>query len=200
MPSYLRANRVASVPTTRLSNHAWSMHGLQPITSSVSHWSKLRCPSDRQRGSTTCLQAFSNATTNYAACRRPQGCSFRGRPTKHRKLCQRVEASIALQGAPGILIGLGALFAGVAFAAFLLAAIPTVVVCMASPEHGPHLQLKKTPCMPSPVMDVQSIRRAARAMETMLYTVEREVPETAAAMRLSSMELSDAIEEVTLLG
>lgn len=34
----------------------------------------------------------------------------------------------------------------------------------------------------------------------MLYTVEREVPETAAAMRLSSMELSDAIEEVTLLG
>ncbi len=36
-------------------------------------------------------------------------------------------------------------------------------------------------------------------MEVMLLTVEREIPETAAAMRLSSMELSDAIEEVTLL-
>ena len=47
---------------------------------------------------------------------------------------------------------------------------------------------------------MQSIRRAARAMETMLCTVERELPETAAALRLSSMELSDAIEEVTLLG
>lgn len=50
------------------------------------------------------------------------------------------------------------------------------------------------------VLNLQSIQRAARAMETMLYTVEREVPETAAAMRLSSMELSDAIEEVALLG
>ena len=46
---------------------------------------------------------------------------------------------------------------------------------------------------------LQSVKRAARAMEVMLYTVERELPETAAAMRLSSMELSDAIEEVTLL-
>ena len=46
---------------------------------------------------------------------------------------------------------------------------------------------------------LQSVKRAARAMEVMLYTVERELPETAAAIRLSSMELSDAIEEVTLL-
>lgn len=33
----------------------------------------------------------------------------------------------------------------------------------------------------------------------MLYTVERELPDTAAALRLSSLELSDAIEEVSLL-
>ena len=36
-------------------------------------------------------------------------------------------------------------------------------------------------------------------MEVMLCTVEREIPDTAAAVRLSSMEISDAIEEVTLL-
>jgi len=47
---------------------------------------------------------------------------------------------------------------------------------------------------------LQSVRRAAQAMEAMLYTMEREIPETAAAVRLSSMEMSDAIEEVTLLG
>ena len=45
----------------------------------------------------------------------------------------------------------------------------------------------------------QSLRRAARAAEIMLYTVERELPDTAAALRLSSLELSDAIEEVSLL-
>ena len=47
---------------------------------------------------------------------------------------------------------------------------------------------------------MQSIRRAALAMEATLYTVEQEIPETAAAVRLSSIELSDAIEEVSLLG
>ena len=67
----------------------------------------------------------------FSECRQPQRRSLRGRPTKHRQLCQQVEASIALQGAPGILIGLGAFFAGVALAAFLLAAIPTLVVCTA---------------------------------------------------------------------
>ena len=48
-------------------------------------------------------------------------------------------------------------------------------------------------------VSVQSLRRAARAAEIMIYTVERELPETAAALRLSSLELSDAIEEVSLL-
>ena len=46
---------------------------------------------------------------------------------------------------------------------------------------------------------MQSIRRAALAVEATLYTLEREVPDTAAAVRLSSLELSDAIEEVSLL-
>ena len=46
---------------------------------------------------------------------------------------------------------------------------------------------------------MQSIRRAALAAEATLYTLEREVPDTAAAVRLSSLELSDAIKEVSLL-
>lgn len=80
-------------------------------------------------------------------------------------------ATVALHGAPGLLIGFGVFLAGAALAAFLLAAIPTLM----------------------------SIRRAALAVEATLYTLEREVPDTAAAVRLSSLELSDAIEQVSLL-
>jgi len=41
---------------------------------------------------------------------------------------QRVEATIALQGTPGLLVGLGAFLAGAALAAFLVAAIPVLLV------------------------------------------------------------------------
>lgn len=64
-------------------------------------------------------------------------------------------------------------------------------LCHKHSTHIPSLGHKGCP--------LQSVRRAAQAMEVMLHTVEREIPETAAAMRLSSMEMSDAIEEVTLL-
>lgn len=37
-------------------------------------------------------------------------------------------------------------------------------------------------------------------MRAVLRTVDRELPDTAAALRLSGLELSDAIEEVSLLG
>ncbi|KAA6429262.1 MAG: hypothetical protein FRX49_00658 [Trebouxia sp. A1-2] len=103
-------------------------------------------------------------------CRHTATPAFRPRPAV-RLFRQRVEATVALQGTPGLLVGLGAFLAGAALAAFLVAAIPVLL----------------------------SVRRAAQAMEVMLHTVEREIPETAAAMRLSSMEMSDAIEEVTLL-
>ena len=36
-------------------------------------------------------------------------------------------------------------------------------------------------------------------MQSVLRSVERELPDTAAAVRLSGLELSDAIEEVSLL-
>ena len=133
MLSCLPANCVAPVLTTsRLSSHALSMPGMQPSKSTALQWRKLGCFSTRLKGQfTELLQMCSNSIRNYVAYRQPQGCSLRGTPTKHKKLCQQVEASIALQGAPGILIGVGALFAGVALAAFLLAAIPTLVVSTA---------------------------------------------------------------------
>lgn len=38
------------------------------------------------------------------------------------------------------------------------------------------------------------------AMETLIYTVEEEVPDTAASLRLSGLEIADCVEEVTALG
>lgn len=61
-------------------------------------------------------------------CRGQQSHFLSTLPTKHTKLSQPTKASIALQGAPGLLIGLGAFLAGIALAAFLLAAIPTLLV------------------------------------------------------------------------
>ena len=47
---------------------------------------------------------------------------------------------------------------------------------------------------------LQSMRRTALAMELLLHTVEREIPDTAATVRLSGLEMADAIQEVSLLG
>ena len=46
----------------------------------------------------------------------------------------------------------------------------------------------------------QAWRRTAMALECLVRVLEAEVPDTAATLRLSGMELSDAIEEVSLLG
>lgn len=69
------------------------------------------------------------------------------------------------------LLSLAALIAGVSLAAFLVAAIPSVL----------------------------AFRRTAIALESLAAAVEAEVPDTAAAVRLSGFELSDCIEEVALL-
>lgn len=45
----------------------------------------------------------------------------------------------------------------------------------------------------------QATRQTMLEMQAVLRTVERELPDTAAAVRLSSLEMSDAIEEVSLL-
>ena len=46
----------------------------------------------------------------------------------------------------------------------------------------------------------QAWRRAANSVEALALSLQREVPDTAATMRLSGLELADAIGEVTLLG
>lgn len=46
---------------------------------------------------------------------------------------------------------------------------------------------------------MQQTRQTMLEMQSVLRMVERELPDTAAAVRLSGLELSDAIEEVSLL-
>lgn len=46
---------------------------------------------------------------------------------------------------------------------------------------------------------VQTARQTMLEMQQVLRTLDRELPDSAAAVRLSGLELSDAIEEVSLL-
>lgn len=46
---------------------------------------------------------------------------------------------------------------------------------------------------------VQTARHTMLELQQVLRTLDRELPDTAAAVRLSGLELSDAIEEVSLL-
>ena len=46
---------------------------------------------------------------------------------------------------------------------------------------------------------MQQSRQTMLEMQNVLRSMEQELPDTAAAMRLSSLELSDAIEEVSML-
>ena len=50
-----------------------------------------------------------------------------------------------------------------------------------------------------PFATLQAMRRSARALELLLLTVQAEVPDTAATLRLSGMELADCIQEVGAL-
>ena len=46
---------------------------------------------------------------------------------------------------------------------------------------------------------MQATRQTMLEMQSVLRIVDQELPDTAAAVRLSGLELSDAIEEVSLL-
>ncbi len=61
-------------------------------------------------------------------------------------------------------------------------------------------RVKTSDSAPALPCSLQSMRRTALAMELLLHTVEREVPDTAATVRLSGLEVADAIQEVSLLG
>ncbi|EFN54916.1 hypothetical protein CHLNCDRAFT_134624 [Chlorella variabilis] len=69
------------------------------------------------------------------------------------------------------MLAAGTCILGVSLSVFLLAAIPTML----------------------------AMRRSARALELLLLTVQAEVPDTAATLRLSGMELADCIQEVGAL-
>lgn len=83
-----------------------------------------------------------------------------------------VTAAPVMSGLGGILIGAGACVAAVAFSVLVFFTIPTLM----------------------------AIRRAAVAVALLSRTVEAELPDTAAAMRLSSLEVTDALGELSLLG
>eukprot|EP00887_Chlorella_sp_A99_P002084 scaffold21.g2084.t1 len=71
-----------------------------------------------------------------------------------------------------VLLAGAACLLGVALSAFLLASIPTLL----------------------------AVRRAAHAAERLMAALHHEVPDTAAALRLTSMDVANCIEEVTALG
>ncbi|KAL4552938.1 hypothetical protein Ndes2526B_g02834 [Nannochloris sp. 'desiccata'] len=70
------------------------------------------------------------------------------------------------------LLSIAVSIAAVALSALVLAAIPTLL----------------------------SFRRSAQAAEALLYAMKEELPDTAASLRLSGLEVADAVQEVTALG
>ena len=44
------------------------------------------------------------------------------------------------------------------------------------------------------------MRRTAQQMQRVASALEKEIPDTASTMRLTGLELADAIQEVSLLG
>lgn len=45
-----------------------------------------------------------------------------------------------------------------------------------------------------------AFRRSAQAAEALLHTMREELPDTVAALRLSGLEMADAVQEVTAFG
>ncbi|EIE18818.1 hypothetical protein COCSUDRAFT_59748 [Coccomyxa subellipsoidea C-169] len=80
-------------------------------------------------------------------------------------------ASAATWNLAGLLVGAGLFLAGVSALIFVVTAIPAIVAA----------------------------RQAMLELQRTLRTLDQELPDTAAAIRLSGLELSDAIEEVSLL-
>lgn len=72
---------------------------------------------------------------------------------------------------PSWLLSAGVFFLGAAVAALVISAIPLIL----------------------------ELRSTARRMQQLADTLEKEIPDTAATMRLTGLEMSDAIQEVSLL-
>lgn len=72
----------------------------------------------------------------------------------------------------GLLLGVGACVAGVGIFILLIAALPALF----------------------------ALKRCIQAVELLVHELKHEVPDTAAALRLSGLEIADAVEEVSALG
>lgn len=125
MPTCFSAVHAALIsPLTVPTQNFTSSHGL-PCRMQIGR-SRTRYAQQQHPLSRSLLTRFSTRQLgDIRLCRHVQG-SFCRPPT--RRVSQRVEATVALQGIPGLLIGLGAFLAGAALAAFLVTAIPVLLV------------------------------------------------------------------------
>ena len=115
----------------------------------------------------------------------------------------------------GVLFSVAACLAAAALSALLVAAIPALFVsfsrCAAlyllghylstaalSPSTSAANQLQTQ--LAHACIFMQALRRSAHAMEALLHVLREEIPDTAAAVRLSGLEIADAVEEVGALG
>ena len=105
-----------------------------------------------------------------------------------------------------MLLSLGVFLLGLALAVMAVAVVPFLWVNLST--HSATRVILLDPCflslMPclrvSPVFGLhQEMRRTAQEMQRLTRALEREIPDTAATMRLTGMELSDAISEVSAL-
>ena len=72
----------------------------------------------------------------------------------------------------GVLLGIAVSIAAVALSILMIAAVPTML----------------------------AFRRSAQAAEALLHSMREELPDTVAALRLSGLEMADAVQEVTAFG
>ncbi|CAK0782821.1 hypothetical protein CVIRNUC_006016 [Coccomyxa viridis] len=128
------------------------------------------------RSTAACASRRRNSDSTQAPRYHPQlEIRQNGRCNRRSPTCPAVPASSVTAAAttnlPGLLIGVGTFLLGLAACVFVIAALPSIL----------------------------ATRQTMLEMQSMLRTVDQELPDTAAAVRLSGLELSDAIEEVSLL-
>ena len=121
-----------------------------------------------------------------------------------------------------VMLAAAACLLGLSLSVFLFAAIPTMLVrrgVLARGARGPgprcgccqYLSAVKKPVTSArPTQSgtqqctctrpSQAFRRSARAAELLFHALHQEVPDTAAVVRLSTLDLADCIEEITGLG
>lgn len=104
-----------------------------------------------------------------------------------------------------VLLAASACILGVSLSMLLLAAVPTLLASQPVARYNSSAACACVVAHPFGVEHdcvaacIQALRRSAHAMETLLLTLQAEVPDTAATLRLSGLELADCIQEVGAL-